>query len=77
MLPLVYTNIYPRIMWGIQRGTSLVTKSVDAARIKSNYDLHGLSLTEGEIDGLNDCTPRFKSCQDDWLPAKVFFGDDD
>jgi glycerol 2-dehydrogenase (NADP+) len=65
-----------RIMWGLQRGTSVVPKTVNAARIEKNFDLNGWALSDDEMDRLNRCTTRFKSCNDDWLPATVFYGDE-
>ncbi|CBF74677.1 hypothetical protein AN4114.2 [Aspergillus nidulans FGSC A4] len=64
-----------RIMWGLQRGTSVVPKTVNAARIEENFDLNGWALSDDELDKLNRCTTRFKSCNDDWLPATVFSED--
>ncbi|KAL4815264.1 NADP-dependent oxidoreductase domain-containing protein [Aspergillus spinulosporus] len=66
-----------RIMWGLQRGTSVVPKTVNAARIEKNLDLNGWALSDDEMDRLNRCTTRFKSCNDDWLPTTVFYGDED
>ncbi|KAL4735865.1 NADP-dependent oxidoreductase domain-containing protein [Aspergillus similis] len=66
-----------RIMWGLQRGTSVIPKTVNAARIEGNFDLNGWALSDDEMDRLNRCTTRFKSCNDDWLPATVFIGDED
>ena len=69
-----------RLMWGIQRGTSVIPKSVTESRIKANFELDGweLSLTEdgAHVDSLKG---RFKVCGDEWLPhgVKVFFGDDE
>ncbi|KAL4747280.1 hypothetical protein BDW72DRAFT_183123 [Aspergillus terricola var. indicus] len=65
------------IMWGLQRGTSVVPKTVNAARIGGNFNLNGWALSDDEMDILNICTTRFKSCNDDWLPATVFYGDED
>ncbi|KAL4878459.1 NADP-dependent oxidoreductase domain-containing protein [Aspergillus karnatakaensis] len=65
------------IMWGIQRGTSVIPKSVTSARIQSNVELDGWWLTTDEMDRLDGCKTRFKSCKDDWLPVRVFDGDED
>ncbi|KAL4779402.1 NADP-dependent oxidoreductase domain-containing protein [Aspergillus varians] len=64
------------IKWAIQRGTSVVPKSVSASRIRDNLELDGWDLSGHEIDMLNGCSTRLKSCNDDWLPGKVFFGED-
>lgn len=64
-------------MWGIQRGTSVIPKSVTASRIESNFELDGWELTQEEMDKLSSLPDRFKVCGDGWLPVKVFFGDDE
>jgi glycerol 2-dehydrogenase (NADP+) len=66
-------------MWGLQRGTSVIPKSVTAARIEANYDLDGWELSKEEFDQLSGLKGRFKVCGDSWLPhgVKVFFGDDE
>ncbi|GIK05561.1 hypothetical protein Aspvir_009674 [Aspergillus viridinutans] len=65
------------IMWGIQRSTSVVPKTVNPVRIKENIELDGWGLSGHDMDLLNGCTIRFKSCNDNWLPGRVFFGDND
>lgn len=64
-------------MWGLQRGTSVIPKSVTASRIEDNYQLNGWSLTDEEMQQLSSLPDRFKVCGDSWLPVKVFFGDDE
>lgn len=66
-------------MWGLQRGTSVIPKSVTAKRIEDNFALDGWELTAEEIKQINGLKERFKVCGDAWLPAgtKVFFGDDE
>ena len=65
------------LMWGIQRGTSVIPKSVTAGRIEKNFELDGWELSEQQMKELSRLTDRFKVCQDGWLPVKVFFGDDE
>jgi glycerol 2-dehydrogenase (NADP+) len=65
------------LLWGLQRDTSVIPKSVTASRIESNFELDGHSLTDEEIKALNSLPDRFKVCGDAWLPIKVFFGDDE
>lgn len=65
------------LVWGLQRGTSVIPKSVTASRIESNYQLDGWSLTDEEMKQLSSLPDRFKVCGDAWLPVKVFFGDDE
>ncbi|KAF2722693.1 aldose reductase [Polychaeton citri CBS 116435] len=65
------------LMWGLQRGTSVIPKSVTESRIQKNFELDGWSLTDDEVKQLSSLPDRFKVCGDDWLPVKVFFGDDE
>lgn len=63
--------------WGVQRGTSVLPKSVTRQRIRANIDLEGWSLTDDEMAILSAVPNRFKVAGDDWLPVRVFFGDDE
>ncbi|KAF9740943.1 Glycerol 2-dehydrogenase (NADP(+)) 1 [Paraphaeosphaeria minitans] len=65
------------LMWGLQRGTSVIPKSVTASRIQANFEVDGWELTEEEQKAISGLTERFKVCGDAWLPVKVFFGDDE
>lgn len=65
------------LMWGLQRGTSVIPKSVTASRIEDNFQLNGWSLDDEEMKKLSSLPDRFKVCGDAWLPVKVFFGDDE
>ncbi|KAF2842523.1 aldo-keto oxidoreductase, NADPH-dependent [Patellaria atrata CBS 101060] len=65
------------LMWGLQRGTSVIPKSVTASRIQKNLELDGWELTDDEFSQLSNLKDRFKVCGDSWLPVKVFFGDDE
>ncbi|ORY11875.1 NADP-dependent oxidoreductase domain-containing protein [Clohesyomyces aquaticus] len=65
------------LMWGLQRGTSVIPKSVTASRITQNFELDGWELTDEEMKQLSSLPDRFKVCGDAWLPVKVFFGDDE
>ncbi|KAF9777767.1 hypothetical protein IL306_004335 [Fusarium sp. DS 682] len=64
------------IMWGLQRGTSVIPKSVTDTRIIENFKLDGWSLTNDEMEKLNSLDTRHKVYSDDWLPRKVFFEED-
>jgi glycerol 2-dehydrogenase (NADP+) len=66
-------------MWGIQRGTSVIPKSVTDKRIIANFELDGWELSSSELALIDGLPERFKVCGDDWLPkgSKVFFGDDE
>ena len=65
------------LVWGIQKGWSVIPKSVNKARIQGNFDINGWELSADEISQLDNLKDRFKVCGDDWLPIKVFFGDDE
>lgn len=66
-----------RLKWGLQRGTSVIPKSVTPSRISSNFDLNGWDLSGAEMAEINAIPTRVKVVQDDWMPIKVFFGDDE
>lgn len=65
------------LVWGIQKGWSVIPKSVSKARIDANFEIDGWALEEEEVKQLDGLKDRFKVCGDDWLPIKVFFGDDE
>jgi len=65
------------LQWGLQRGTSVIPKSVTPSRIEANFQLDGWSLTDEEMSKLSSLPERFKVCGDGWLPVKVFFGPGD
>jgi glycerol 2-dehydrogenase (NADP+) len=67
------------LMWGLQKGWSVIPKSATQARIEANFELDGWELTEEEIKTIDSLPERFKVCGDAWLPegVKVFFGDDE
>lgn len=65
------------LKWGLQRGTSVIPKSVTFTRIASNFDLDGWTLSEDEISELTGIKTRSKVVGDSWMPIKVFFGDDE
>lgn len=65
------------LMWGLQRGSSVIPKSVSSQRIQANFELDGWDLTADEVKVIDSLPERFKVCGDSWLPIKVFFGDDE
>ncbi|KAK3687575.1 NADP-dependent oxidoreductase domain-containing protein [Podospora appendiculata] len=65
------------LVWGLQKGWSVLPKSVTKSRIEANWNLDGWSLTEEELAKIDAIPDRFKVCGDDWIPIKVFFGDDE
>lgn len=63
------------LMWGLQKGWSVIPKSVNPDRIKANFQLDGWELTDDEvkvIDGIADAVGPYKVCDDEWLPIRVF-----
>jgi hypothetical protein len=60
-------------MWGLQRGTSVIPKSVTASRIKGNFELDGWELSDEQMKTLSNIPDRFKVCGHSWLPVEVFF----
>jgi len=65
------------LAWGIQKGWSVIPKSVSRERIEKNFELDGWELSSQEVHELDNLPDRFKVCGDGWLPVKVFFGDDE
>jgi len=65
------------LAWGLQKGWSVIPKSVTKERIEKNFELDGWDLTDEEVKKLDGLKDRFKVCGDAWLPVKVFFGDDE
>jgi glycerol 2-dehydrogenase (NADP+) len=65
------------LAWGLQKGWSVLPKSVTKSRIESNWELDGWDLTDEEVKKIDGIQLRFKVCGDAWLPVKVFFGDDE
>ena len=64
------------LMWGIQKGWSVIPKSVSNERIEVNFGLDGWELSPQEIKDIDRVEAQFKVCKDDWLPVKVFFKED-
>ena len=65
------------LAWGLQKGWSVIPKSVNKERIEKNFELDGWELMPEEMEKLSNLKDRFKVCGDRWLPVKVFFGDDE
>ena len=63
------------LMWGLQKGWSVIPKSVTPARIEANFQLDGWELTDDEVkavDGISSAIGEYKVCDDGWLPSPVF-----
>lgn len=69
------------IMWGLQKGWSVIPKSVNVERIKTNFAVDGWGLTDEEVAIVDAIPERFKVCDGSFLPpemhGKVFLGDDE
>jgi len=65
------------IKWGMQKGWSVIPKSVAEPRILQNWDQDGWELDAQDVEKLSNLNDRVKVCSDGWLPVKVFFGDDE
>jgi len=65
------------LAWGLQKGWSVIPKSVNKERIEKNFELDGWGLDDEEMKVVDGLPERFKVCGDAWLPIKVFFGDDE
>lgn len=63
--------------WGLQKGWSVIPKSVNKDRIEANFLLDGEDLGKEDVERLDNLKDRFKVCGDSWIPVKVFFGDDE
>lgn len=59
------------LQWALQKGWSVVPKSVTPSRIESNLDLDGWELTDEEMEMLDGIETRFKVVGDGFLPKKV------
>jgi glycerol 2-dehydrogenase (NADP+) len=64
-------------MWGLQRGTSIIPKSITPSRIAQNFELDGWTMTPEEMMKISGVQTRFKVVGDSWMPIKVFFDDDE
>lgn len=71
------THAQVLLRWGIQRGTSVVPKSITPSRIESNLEVQGWELSSEEMEELSSLEDRFKVCGDGFLPIRVFFDDDE
>jgi len=67
------------LQWGIQKGWSVIPKSVNPVRIEANWQLDGWSLSTEEMKIIDDLPERFVVCDGTFLPdgVVVFTGDDE
>jgi len=64
------------IMWGMQKGWSVIPKSTNKERIEANFALDGWELSEEEMKEVDGIKEREKYYGDDWLPQRVFLESD-
>jgi glycerol 2-dehydrogenase (NADP+) len=65
------------LMWGLQKGWSVIPKSVTPKRIVGNFELNGWELSSEDVAAIDGIHDRFKVCDGLFLPVKIFYGDDE
>ncbi|KAL4936575.1 hypothetical protein BDV06DRAFT_227753 [Aspergillus oleicola] len=65
------------LMWNIQRGVSVIPKSVTPARMEDNFDLDEWELSGAEMVEISGIVTRAKVVGDSWMPIRVFDGSDE
>ncbi|KAJ9115865.1 hypothetical protein QFC22_005007 [Naganishia vaughanmartiniae] len=64
------------LVWGLKRGTSVVPISTADSRIRSNFDLDGVDLTDEEMGSFSSLPARFKVWKT-WWSKNVFSSDEE
>ncbi|KAJ5622729.1 glycerol dehydrogenase Gcy1 [Penicillium herquei] len=69
------------LKWGLQKGWSVIPKSVNLQRVRENFDIDGWELTNDDIAIIDAIPSRFKVCDGSFLPPvmhdKIFLDDDE
>lgn len=65
------------LAWGVQRGTSILPKSVTKSRIEANFAADDWTISDAEMREISGIQERFKVTDDEWLPYKVFSQDNE
>ncbi|KAL4999447.1 NADP-dependent oxidoreductase domain-containing protein [Aspergillus recurvatus] len=65
------------LRWNLQRGVSVIPKSVTCERIENNFDLGGWELSAEDVGEISAIKTRAKVVGDGWMPIRVFTGDDE
>lgn len=65
------------LAWGLHHGYSVIPKSVNENRIKANFAVNDLILHDEDLKALDSLPDRFKVCDDEWLPHKIFLDRED
>jgi glycerol 2-dehydrogenase (NADP+) len=64
------------LRWGVQHGWDVIPKTATPARMEENLQLDGWMLSEGQMKKLDTLSTCVKVYGDNWLPERIFFGDD-
>ena len=65
------------LMWGLQKGWSVIPKSVKKEHMDANFELDGWELSSREMEEISSIPDRFKVCDDSWMPIKIYFSEDE
>ncbi|KAL4982923.1 NADP-dependent oxidoreductase domain-containing protein [Aspergillus falconensis] len=65
------------LKWNLQRGVSVIPKSITPTRIENNFDLERWELNADEVGEIFAIKTRAKVVGDGWMPIRVFTGDDE
>jgi len=60
------TSAQVLLKWGLQKGWSVIPKSVTESRVRANFDLDGWDLEQEDVEKLSNLKERFKVCGDSW-----------
>ncbi|WPG98205.1 Hypothetical protein R9X50_00099200 [Acrodontium crateriforme] len=71
-----FTSQQILILWGLQRGTSVIPKSTTGERIVANFNISSARLTAQDHFMLSSIDERRRIYQDSWLPSQVFWEED-
>ncbi|KAJ5731799.1 glycerol dehydrogenase Gcy1 [Penicillium malachiteum] len=59
------------LKWGLQKGWSVIPKSVNPQRVRENFDINDWELTNDEIAIIDAISSRFKVCDSSFLPPAM------
>ncbi|KAL4914180.1 NADP-dependent oxidoreductase domain-containing protein [Aspergillus aurantiobrunneus] len=60
------------LVWGLQKGWSVIPKSVSKSRIDANFEIDGWGLTDEEVEQLDNLKDRFKVSPPRFAYAKAY-----
>lgn len=64
------------LAWGLAKGWSVIPKTVTKSRVVENFGALDFELEESDVEKLSGVKTRYRVCGN-WLPEKVFIGDDE